>query len=302
MMQKRMSFFWSGTMTWLRYLTLASFRALHPDWEIRLYQPSAACGQATWNSLEMDDRDYQGHDYRMYLAPLELQQIPWTTPQPEMPAAHASDLFQWKILAQESGCYADMDVLFVRPLDELLDRHQDADAIFCFRNGWATIGFFASAGDNAMFRDVHQMALKNYQSSQYQCTGAGALYRMAQGMRPYGPMTNRPGDKVLEKFRIHYAGLKIADVPGETFYPVDWVGANSLWSEDRPLPASTLGIHWFAGNATSHNWNTMLLDERTWGRFQNTITSAIRNLLDRFGEQFATTKAASAKNGMPKRL
>jgi hypothetical protein len=35
---KRMSFFWAGgPMSWLRYLTLASFRHLNPNWEMRIY-------------------------------------------------------------------------------------------------------------------------------------------------------------------------------------------------------------------------------------------------------------------------
>ena len=40
MIPRRISFFWHGRMSWMRFLTLQTFRRHNPDWEIHLYHPA----------------------------------------------------------------------------------------------------------------------------------------------------------------------------------------------------------------------------------------------------------------------
>jgi len=56
MIPKRMFFYWSGNdLSWMRYMTLYSFRKMNPNWEIILYLSDNVNKIKTWNSGEEQD-------------------------------------------------------------------------------------------------------------------------------------------------------------------------------------------------------------------------------------------------------
>ena len=73
---RKISFFWTGRMSWLRYLTLWSFRKLNPTWQVNLYYTEGPVAKRNW-SLKTTDSDhaYGGPDYFSKLDALDINLI-----------------------------------------------------------------------------------------------------------------------------------------------------------------------------------------------------------------------------------
>jgi hypothetical protein len=253
MIPRKVSFFWSGRMSWLRYMTLASFRKWNPDWDMVLYVPKIPCIAKTWLSREMDDRGYTGKDYLQEVSPLgvEIQSIEaLVTAGP----AHVCDMVQWEVLAGEGGFFSDMDILYLKPMNHLGSSTMEFDAVFCLEGfGEMAIGFVGSAPDNHLFDLIGGCAANNYTQSTYQCTGTEAVYRAA-GLWPVNLRQNpSAGRECIARFYEMFPSLKIGEVPPVTVYPLDWTKVADLYHcQSRPLPDETIGIHWFGGDPRSH--------------------------------------------------
>lgn len=234
---KCMNFFWTTSpLSWLRYLTIRSFRQMNPDWQIKLFICDVAGEQ------------YAGNDWGERLGDLGIEIVEWEPPFAGLSAAHASDFFQWELLSTTGGFYADMDILFVRPLDyEML---QAQDSIFCNSQGYVTIGFLGASRGNPMFSELYNEALRGYNSAKYQNTGAEAAYRLAKMGTNWGKIKN-PSQRVMDYFRGKYPQLRLLQLPDEYVYPFVWNRPQMLWSQTRGIPDACVGIHWFGGSPKS---------------------------------------------------
>ena len=120
-MKKTMTFFWSGEkLSWLRYMTLYSFRKLNPDWVMELYLSKTVKNlDEKWATREVQDNFSSiSEDNIDKIYDLDINVIEHI-PQRHIHPAHNSDLFQWSWLGENSGFYSDMDILFIRPIDDL---------------------------------------------------------------------------------------------------------------------------------------------------------------------------------------
>lgn len=253
----RMAFFWDGPMSWLRWLTLHSFRRLNPDWEMRLY----SCGTSrrrTWGSGERMDCEWPGGvDYRGRVAELGVQQHTVELPLADLSPAHASDLFSYRYLGTDGGWYADLDILWVQPMESMRGAVQDANAVLARVMDIPAVGFLGGTPDCAFWQHAYRTALTSHDPSNYQSCGAEVLYHTAHA--------NVPGSRVVE-------------VPSVTVYPF-WPtarGMAQLWREVVCLPPECIGIHWFGGHPDSQAWNRRLtVDSFDRSGNRNTITSHI---------------------------
>ena len=75
MIPKRIFFYWSGhNLSWMRYMTLFSFRKLNPDWDIILYLSDNTNTTKTWKGVEEQDfSNYKGHNYFNKLEELNIK-------------------------------------------------------------------------------------------------------------------------------------------------------------------------------------------------------------------------------------
>jgi hypothetical protein len=119
-------FYWGSECTsFLRYLSIASFQLLNPDWEIYLYVPTTLYrGGAGWTTPEVyEGSAYQGRDYSrqlfslpgLHICEVDFADFPEISQAPEI---YKSDFFRWHILDQEGGVYSDTDIVFNRPIRE----------------------------------------------------------------------------------------------------------------------------------------------------------------------------------------
>jgi len=252
---KRMSFFWaSDTLSWLRYMTLKSFRQHHPDWEMVLYK-SPAVWKKRWNSSEKQDCDiYHGTDYSHYLDTLDITTIDWKPPMEGLPAAHASDVCEWEILATTGGFYSDMDILWLKPLP--YEKLCKQDVIYCFSDGFAAIGFFGASPDNPLFADIRSSAIQEYTPTKYQSTGAEAIYRLG-GIAKWGTVHDC-GLISFRKMALKYKKLKFLRMPDCIVYPFDYSHIDKIFKTIEEVPNECYGIHWFGGSDIAQEANSLL--------------------------------------------
>lgn len=283
---KRIFFFWgNATMSWCRYMTLYSFRKLHPDWEIVLYFNDCQVRKKQWGK-EHNEQDYfswKGEDYFHKLQDLNIKFEAWSVAgnelaprfQNELGLAppHKSDLLQWCKLYEEGGIYSDMDILYVRPLDTFWTALNEEGVTGCIgcHNGTITIGWMASQPGNDLFRDIFKVAVRNYNPRKYQSTGAMSVYSLFETKAEEGALP-------LSKIQEAYPKEKLIAFPEQQFY-LFRNGIHKIWNENVQLPKEVLGIHWYGGHPLSQGWNR-LLDTETWEKHSNTFTTACRNLFE----------------------
>ena len=267
---KHASFFWAGPrMSWMRYLTLHTFRQHNPDWRITLYQPAeAARGKAVSKRQASQDSE-SGPDYTARLGSLDIEVRPWTAPLPDLGPAHAADFCEWDQLGSGGGFFSDMDILFLRPMPHSLVR--DANAVFCGSGGLMSIGFLGASPGCRLFQDISQAARTNCHTDGYESAGANAIYAMAK-VRPRPERA--PGPECLKRFRVEYPDLFITSLHPETIYPFEYTQVDRIFSEANEVPAQCCGIHWFGGSAISQEWNRLLTHEN-YRDYRNTFTANV---------------------------
>ena len=61
-----MFFYWGGSsLSWMRYMSIYSFRKLNPDWEVILYISDNTTSHKTWNGEP--SQDYYQYKRKNYL-------------------------------------------------------------------------------------------------------------------------------------------------------------------------------------------------------------------------------------------
>ena len=252
MIPKRVFFYWGDSpLSWMRYMTLRSFRMLNPDWEMVVYTSPLKIADKTWSTLEEQDFfKYTGGDYREKLHDLNISIQQWEPVEdiPDMGPSHTSNLVKWDILSRLGGIYSDLDILYINPIDDLYANLKDFDIGVCFNGSFYSIGLLSSTPGCQVYRQVYKKALTNFNLQKYQCLGVKSL---------------------IPVFGLNFAALpdKFPDttfynIPGHLLnYMVDAVGSviNDLYHNMDITPyLDCLGLHWYGGHPGSQQQNNLL--------------------------------------------
>ena len=264
-----MNFYWAGdNLSWMRFMTLCSFRFYHPSWKIVVHR-SDSDGSKQWASSEtQDSQTYHGPNYSKRIKRLNVEVREWKPPKENLAPVHASDLLQWEILSTEGGFYADMDVLFVKPLP--YDHIKKHDAVFCLSEGFMAIGFFGASPNNPLFKQVNSTALEGYRGNRYQSTGAEAIYKTTD-VWPNWAKYNFPGEQAAARLATSFPTLSLHTLPDFAVYPFNYKSTSSVFAESHNLPPECFALHWFGGNNLSQEWNSRLT-EKNFREFPSTFT------------------------------
>jgi len=218
---KVMNFFWAGgEIPWLRYLTLKSFRELNPDWKVNLYSTE-----------------------QYNLSELDIETKLWMPPVKNLSHEHASDVFQWELLSTDGGFYSDMDILYIKPVQ---DNWLLTDVLTCLSLGYMTIGFFGASPENTLFSDIYCEAIRRYNPREQQNTGACAVYRLG-GLKNTWTKIQSPGRKAMEILLNKHRHIRYNELCQDTIYPWAWNKLECIWNRVLEVPPNTIGIHWFGG-------------------------------------------------------
>lgn len=263
-------------MSWMRWLTLDTFICLNPEWEVHLYTPpKEMIIPRHWTSIADDDNSYRGLDYRERLH--SSIQVHTFHPPTRMAAAQMCDLFQWNLLATDGGMYADMDILWLKPMDDILVDFLDSDIILCLESGFLAIGLVGSSPNCVLFQRVAKGAKRIIKSNtNYQHYGVSLIYCLFGVMGTRGRIRSdvKP---VMRNIRKNYPNLRLSELPSNSIYPFNWRQTNKIFEERNIVPDDKLGLHWFGGCPISNRWNNLLTEEN-WTEHKNTFTDCLRKL------------------------
>ena len=267
-------FYWGGERTsYLRYLSVASFQRVNPDWEVRVYVPAtvtSAADATSWTTRECYEGDhFFGHDYTRDLFALpgvqccEVRFDAW----PEIACARETfkaDLFRWHILSGVGGLYSDADIVYHRPISAAsfnTAANCDAEIGFCRHYGVHFIGFLLSAPGAPFFSTAASIAPRAFDVRNYQSIGSHLLNDLY------------PTDAAITA--RHGAVAKV-NVPMDVVYAYDWRVIDQMHAPGDldTLPADAIGIHWYGGANSSQEYNALVTHE-TCGRFGSVLDQLV---------------------------
>lgn len=270
---KRIFFYWGNNkMSWMRYMTLKSFRRLNPDWEMILYTSSSKINYKIWKTKNYQDFFcYEGVDYRLKLGDLNISIVPFEC-NDNLTPSHTSNFLKWQELATKGGIYSDMDILYFKPIDEFYDKIKDYDTAIC-QTDYLSIGLLASSGNNKFYQDIYNNAFKSFNKNYYQSAGIETIYNLYECS-----LSN-----VLNRAKLKYPELKFYNIPMDIVYPYDSkniVQAFSTPCEASELPDETIGYHWYAGHRKSQDYNNILTEDN-YTKYNTLFSKILKNTLNK---------------------
>jgi len=259
---KNLFVYWDGSpMSYLQYLTLKSFQDLNPEWKIILFMPKIRYHKITWKSDEQKNR-YQGTDY-FYLIPkklnikiikIDFEKIGFRN---DIPEVIKSDFLRYYLLGNFGGLWVDMDVLFIKPLEEILNlnynvlgQKENINTVLCYItcgllpyiSGIYPIGFFMSSPNNPFFHNLANSCIKYLDLEKYQSIGC-------QMVKKLYPMP--------ENIKQSYPHLNIKLFSETSYLPIFWQKEiDKIFYTNAPykFKPETFGIHWFNGSDVAKNF------------------------------------------------
>ena len=275
MIEKKIFFFWSGEkMSFLRMMTLYSFCKLNPDWEVTLYVSKRFDKNKPWHTANQQDYlQYTGENYFNRI-PSQVKIVdyqlfnPHTKQSMVLDPVHLCDFCEWEYLYKDGGFYADMDILFVKPMDNLYNfiNENNYDTVVS-HIGCFSIGFLACNKNNNFFKDVYLQSFANYHGS-YQSVGVELWYHILGGMH---------GMEHYNNLVRQYSNLNIYNFPFSTIYPWDYTNLHEIFEKQNNIPEETIAIHWYGGDPISQTYNNQIT-ENNFKTTNSTICNCIKEL------------------------
>lgn len=228
---KRM-YFYSGfqKLSFLRWMSIASFCHHHPDFEVVVYEPYRFTGDITWQTGEQSGA-YDGPDYHDWLRCLPVEVWPFDMESiglsNDLPEVHKSDILRNWLLAEKGGYWSDMDIVYTKPLAV----PASCDTIVCYDGEHWLIAFLGASPGNAFFRELTDHCLDKRSVEDYQGFGAKVYTRD------------------LATYQWRYGQHTFYNLPMEKLFPFRWAELGK-YLKDEPLEGNFFGVHWFGGAPT----------------------------------------------------
>jgi hypothetical protein len=280
-MKKNIYFYWGNeTMSYMRYMTLYSFRLFNPTWNIYLIKNNEQSKRSIrWVTPERQDKtEYKGRDYSSLLNGLRICILEFSTSMidldeevvNDMSDVHIKDILNWKLLSDQGGIVADMDILFIKPITNEINADSEVGLV-CFdghpKKDYIPVTFMYSSGNNEFFDNTYKNALKCYNPSVYESCGTLCIK-----------------EKNLDEVRINYPDMVIQKLNDGIVFPFikyEWgLSVQMLYNGDHTseMLQESIGIHWYGGTQLSQSANNKI-DAKTVYLIDNTLTLEMRRIL-----------------------
>ncbi|MGD8401516.1 MAG: glycosyltransferase [Bacillota bacterium] len=268
---KQAHFYWSDDrISFLRYMTLASFRKFNPGWRMCLYFPKYRYqGGRTWQTPEQE-HVFSGPNYLDRLSRLNIERIEIDFENygmsNQIPETFKADFWRWYLLGTVGGVWSDMDIIYFRPLEALYInnlKHGQTDMVICLHDAehFHSIGFLMSAARNEFFKFVNQEAQHCLDLTNYQSIGSAVLNRHFPNMA---------------EVKMRFPGLKEVNISLETVYPLNGVYIPYIFHTGylQYLTDKTIGLHWYAGHPAAGEFEN-ILNEHNFFTYSSILTNVI---------------------------
>jgi len=278
---KKIFFYWDGKqLSWMRYMTLYSFRKMNPDWDMTLYISSNDNKKQMWSGkAEQDYFSYTKNDtYFSKLEELNITIKPVIFPDSHinfvknMNPVFRSDIFRYYKLYEEGGFYSDMDVLFFRPMDDLYDdlEKNDSDTLFFQEINLTSIGFLGSSVNNDFYKRLFDNITTVKGMSSYQ--SFGIIYINNQ----YKSNPAKP--TVIQKINEMHPHLKVYNLPVYMVYQYGSSSTGGMYNKNFEISdwhEKSIGYHWYGGNPKSQEYNN-ILNENNYDQYNTAFSSLVK--------------------------
>jgi len=269
-------FYWGGKkLSYLRFLSVQSFKELNPDWEIRVHMPAKLSrAKPAWDSFQQKDVDLCS-DYTEQLQALDVEIVYHDFNRyrfrNQAHEVHKSDFLRWRLLAQFGGLWSDIDILYTQPmtsLQENLPKNAKIDTVLCPLSppGKHTVGFLLSSADNNFFKYIGQQAKKQYNPNVYQCMGSDLINQNFETFESFGKRFPTHEFLFLNRNCVYSVTSKTID---QFYQPVDVGIVKKIKNK------FTVGFHWFAGHPQSQQFENVLT-ATTVNQHNNLLSTVIK--------------------------
>lgn len=272
-------FYWGNdTISFLRYLSVYSFKQCNLDWTVKLYYPKTKYrGEKTWATRERYGK-FKGKNYSDKLFGLDVKKVAVDFREvgfdDNIPENYKADFMRWKILSGEGGLWSDIDILYFKPAAQLYFNHaanKDTDLCVCVNEyKQNSVGFLLAAPGNEFYKFVHAQSYVSLNPKEYQSMGPLIL-------NAYFPTVA----SIVEKF----PALNVFNFKMEVVYPIrddsprGYRAASIFQDCDLSrLTEDTIGLHWYAGHPDAGEWEDQLT-ESNFQQFDNTLAKVVGKVM-----------------------
>ena len=274
-------FYWGGNkMSYMRYMTLYSFKKMNPDWSVKLYVPKEVNNSRTWRDSvhQTDTADYlSSKDYfnEAKNLPIKIVKVDFPSQIKKLGEAQRSDFLRWRLLYKEGGLWSDMDIVYHRPISNIyINNGSEADidntiSIIPEIHNSHQIGFYLSSPKNRMFKELCMLSSTKTDVTLYQDLGCYLLNRHLGTQ-----------EQINTKFDIVTSNLKQSVVYKSDHQNLEQVYTHDNFQEKYLSDEETIGIHWYGGAEVSQKYNN-LINHDTVYNINNTLCSAIKHVLSK---------------------
>lgn len=273
---KIVHFYWGNEkLSYLRYMSVYSFRKLNPDWGIKIHVPEALSMIApTWGSDEQKNAGIE-NDYWSKLDELNVEIVkipPFDNFDNNAHEVHKSDYYRWTLLCGEGGVWSDIDIIYINPMNNMLENvpvEKNIDTGFSryAENGKYAISFMLASAGNTFFKKIHELSNIHYDAGRYQSIGSELINN--NWHRPGKLRKQNPNCFLLMNEKCVYP-ISPNNIP-RFFDPMD----NEL--KAILADSNVLGLHWFAGYPKSQQFESAI-DESNVEQFDNILSAAIKQI------------------------
>lgn len=280
---KRIFFYWNGeNISWMRYMTLYSFRKMNPEWEMILYISKMDIKDKMWKgSEEQDFSNYNGNNYYHKIKDLNIKIKPVKLPNnirknvTIISPVHESDLFRYYELNKNGGFYSDMDILFFKPMDELYNDvvNHNTDVLLFQCVSYVAIGFLGAKKKNQYFLDLLNCSKIANHHDDYQSYGVDLMYKMFN--------QNRNNPIIINSMKTFYKNMNFYNLSKDDFYYYDWLRINDNYNKPYGVdtfPKNAIGYHWYGGSPISQKFNN-ILNENNYKDYKITFSEVADYIL-----------------------
>lgn len=232
MTPKILHLFWNNSpLSYLQYLTPGSFHKYHPEWKIKMYVPKEINPNPSWYTPEQKI-GYTGKNWVTDL---------WTLPYVEkveftlndlglnvnINDILKSDLLRLKVLHDDGGVYADMDVLFINSIP---DSVLNSGAGIVYDGHHFLIGFLTSSKGHWIYKELYDRAKEGLDTNSYQSVGSHLFKRL---FNSYDNLKSRD----------------VMNIPLHMVYPYQDHNIPQFFTTSNNLISpETFAIHWYNGH------------------------------------------------------
>jgi len=228
-------FFWGQKrMSFLRYMTLRSACDVHADVRIIVrdeeLRPAVKWVESQDFMNNDDGADWMAEAMKLPIRVHDLREIAPVLSDLRAPDVQTSDLLAWWILATIGGTVCDMDIVFLKPLPEIIENVEVARwERDVHRYDYLPIGYIQGRPHDK-WRDAYAKALAAYDPNVYQSCGG-------ENLKPWP-------EARLSPFVVYpWAGAVYRQILDYCFKTTHW----------PPLPVACVGVHWYGGAWQSEN-------------------------------------------------